>query len=161
MLAASCHSQCSCFYQSNHHSASAICQCGNNTLWGCTTLVLCAADVFSLEPASFPLHTLSAVWNCSRAWAESRSAAVRWEHQRYRSSKKHLISLVLYYGSFVIFAWVWMRPHKTLNHFVKLNHYMATFQLLSLVISFILSVCVCSGDCPLYKLFQSHIHYTV
>lgn len=74
---------------------------------------------------------------------DPRSAAVHWDYQRYQSSKIQLISFVLYYRQFIIFALVWMRPHKTLNHFVRLNHYMATFQWLSLAISIILFVCEC------------------
>lgn len=79
--------------------------------------------------------------------------------KRYQSSKEQLISFVLHYRQFVIFAWVWMRPHKMLNHFVRLNHYMATFQWLSLAISIILLVCV-GRDCTLIGLFQSNMHHT-
>ncbi len=81
---------------------------------------LCAADVFSLEPANFPQHTLSTIWNWGQACSESWCVAVYWELikvQRYG-----LYRLCHDYGPFVIFRCVWMRPHKTLNHYVRLNH---------------------------------------
>jgi len=108
----------------------------------CSTLVLCAADVFSLERDSFPPRTLFPFSNCRWACVESRWAAAHGEYQRPHGSEILLISRVWHYGPCVISTWVWMRPDKTLNHVVRLNHRMATFQLLSPVISNILFLCV-------------------
>lgn len=114
---------------------------GYRTVWGCTALVaLCAADVFSAEPASFPLHTLFSITGCGLG--PGLNLAVQLFPDRIKGSKVQKVHLVMYHGSFVSFAWFWMRPHKTLNHFGRLNHYVATFQLLSLVISIILFVYV-------------------
>ena len=104
--------------------------------------VFTGACQFSTTHFSFLLST---IWGlCSGLWC----VAAHWErHQSFKDAAS--VAGVILRGASVFFAQVWMRPpRKTLNHYVRLNHWDGNFPAsFSGDFHFSLWVCLCVCVC--------------